>query len=179
MQQQAPQFMPPPPAAAPGQPQVPVWQQQSEQGGPPEVRKFIEVHWSPLKSIEVQMVSLVSLDHDLHDLHGLHALHVVYTWFTWFPENNFVEQAAVAKPVQRGPAGPALDVKSGLSLEVVTGKALQEMPHFVDISLSFFAVQDVKGMKGNVVWLFWPCRWKRLPSGSQVLMMERLKLTHH
>ena len=52
--------------------------------------------------------------------------------------------------MQRGPAGPALDVKSGLSLEVVTGKALQEMPHFVDISLSFFAVQDVKGMKGNV-----------------------------
>lgn len=31
-------------------------------------------------------------------------------------------EAAVAKPVQRGPAGPALDVKSGLSLEVVTGK---------------------------------------------------------
>ena len=177
MQQQAPQFMPPPPAAAPGQPQVPVWQQQSEQGGPPEVRKFIEVHWSPLKSIEVQMVSLVSLDTCMTcTVCMLYTW--VYTWFTWFPENNFVGQAAVAKPVQRGPAGPALDVKSGLSLEVVTGKALQEMPHFVDISLSFFAVQDVKGMKGNVVWLFWPCRWKRLPSGSQVLMMERLKLTH-
>ena len=50
MQQQVPQFMPPPAAAAPGQPQVPVWQQQSEQGGPPEVR-----------SIEVQMVSSVPL----------------------------------------------------------------------------------------------------------------------
>lgn len=34
-----------------------------------------------------------------------------------------IPQAAVAKPVPRGPAGPALDVKSGLSLEVVTGKA--------------------------------------------------------
>mmetsp|Transcript_17190 Transcript_17190/g.21145 ORF Transcript_17190/g.21145 Transcript_17190/m.21145 type:complete len:154 (-) Transcript_17190:50-511(-) len=65
MQQQAPQFMPPPPGAASGQPQVPVWQQQ-QVDGPPE--------------------------------------------------------AAVAKPVPRGPAGPALDVKSGLSLEVVTGK---------------------------------------------------------
>ena len=37
MQQQAPQFMPPPPAAGGGPSQVPVWQQQAEQGGPPEV----------------------------------------------------------------------------------------------------------------------------------------------
>lgn len=68
MQQQTPQYMPPPPTATqggPGQPQVPVWQQ-AQDGAPPE--------------------------------------------------------AALSKPVPRGPAGPALDVKSGLSLEVVTGK---------------------------------------------------------
>jgi len=68
LQQQAPQFVPPPPTqqgAAPGQ--VPVWLQQQGQDGPPE--------------------------------------------------------AAVAKqaPV-RGPSGPALDVKAGLSIEVVTNK---------------------------------------------------------
>lgn len=66
MQQQAPQFMPPPPVPGAGGAQVPVWQQAQDAGGPPE--------------------------------------------------------AAVSKPIQRGPAGPALDVKSGLSLEVVTGK---------------------------------------------------------
>ena len=88
MQQQMPQFMPPPPqpGAAPGQSQVPVWQQQAEQGGPPEVRlRFL--------SFRVRLVPPTP------------------------------HQAAVAKPAQRGPAGPALDVKSGLSLEVVTGKA--------------------------------------------------------
>lgn len=41
-------------------------------------------------------------------------------WSPWF---RLHLQAAVSKPIQRGPAGPALDVKSGLSLEVVTGKA--------------------------------------------------------
>ena len=53
--------------------------------------------------------------------------------------------------MQRGPAGPALDVKSGLSLEVVTGKAhlkdLKEMPHFVDISLCFVQSKMPKARK--------------------------------
>jgi len=68
MQQQAPQFVPPPPTqagAAPGQ--IPVWLQQQGQDAPPE--------------------------------------------------------AAVAKQAPaRGPAGPALDVKAGLSLDVITNK---------------------------------------------------------
>ena len=50
--------------------------------------------------------------------------HIEATSF-WQPCHRLFE-AAVAKPVQRGPAGPALDVKSGLSLEVVTGKARGE-----------------------------------------------------
>ena len=38
MQQQAPQFMPPPPFPGAGGAQVPVWQQAQDAGGPPEVR---------------------------------------------------------------------------------------------------------------------------------------------